>query len=74
MDFVLQHNVPNVTSSFLGQTLLRDTMSSSALTLTVDTEADGFEMLFNLEEVPDCWLSVHNNTVTQLIITPTRSM
>ena len=68
IDFAVQHNVPNITGLFLGETLLRDSISSNPLTLTVDTEADGFELTFLLSEMADCWFTVHNITVTQLIL------
>ena len=41
IDFAVPHNVPNITGLFLGETLLRDSISSNPLALTVDTEAAG---------------------------------
>ena len=58
----------NITGLFLGETLLRNSFSSNPLTLTVDTEADGFELTFLLSEMADCWFMVHIITVTQLVL------
>ena len=59
----------NITGLFFSEEiLLRDSISSNPLTLTVDTEADGFELTFLLSEMADCWFTVHNITVTQLVL------
>ena len=47
--------MPNITGLFLSdQILLRDSISSNPLTLMVDSEADGFEVMFLLSEMVDC--------------------
>ena len=45
----------NITGLFLGETLLRDSISSNPLILTVDWEADGFEVTLLLSEMADCY-------------------